>query len=148
MRTSITLLAIAALAASSASAQTQPEQPLPCYEAQCSNLITVLKECSITVDATTGNINFPVAANTTATTDKCLCKQPVVDAYHPCYQCGAENQKIQDRFSTLNLVDSCNLNFGASTVQMPGSSAGAASSIPSMTLAAAASLVVSLLVLA
>ncbi|GJJ74928.1 hypothetical protein EMPS_07286 [Entomortierella parvispora] len=144
---SFTLAAIvAALALSTVSAQ-QPETPLPCYQASCSNLISVLQECSITVDASTGNINFPVASNTTSTTDKCLCKQSIVDAYDPCYNCGAENQKIQNRFSTQNLVDSCNLNFGASTVKMPGSSAGAASSIPSMALAAA-SVMVSLLVLA
>ncbi|KAF9116645.1 hypothetical protein BGX27_000564 [Mortierella sp. AM989] len=147
MRSSITLLAtfIALVAVSTVSAQ-QPETPLPCYQEKCTALIDVLKECEITVDPTTGNINFPVVANTTAETDKCLCKQPVVNAYDPCYTCGAENQKIEDRFSTANLVDSCNVHFGADTVKMPGQS-GASSIKTGSFVLAAASIVVSMIAL-
>ncbi|KAF8941639.1 hypothetical protein EDD21DRAFT_369480 [Dissophora ornata] len=147
--TSLALLAtllVALVAVSTVSAQT--ETPLPCYQDKCTPLIDALKECQITVDSTTGNINFPVASNTTADTDKCLCKQSIVNAYDPCYTCGAENQKIQVRFSTQNLVDSCNANFGASTVKMPGSAA-ASSSIRTGSLAlAAASIVFSMVFLA
>ncbi|KAF8977491.1 hypothetical protein BGZ46_007342 [Entomortierella lignicola] len=100
----------------------------PCYQASCGPLIDLLKECQITVDPTTGNINFPVVANTTATTDKCLCTQSIVNAYDPCYTCGAQNQKIQSQFSTQNLVDSCNTNFGANTVKMPTSGSNGLSS--------------------
>ncbi|KAF8982111.1 hypothetical protein BGZ46_001791 [Entomortierella lignicola] len=139
-------LFVALVAVSTVSAQTQPSSALPCYEASCTPLINVLQECQITVDPTTGNINFPVVANTTADTDKCLCKQTVVNAYDPCYTCGAENQKIQDRFSTQNLVDSCNVNFGANTVKMPGQS-GASSSIQSGSFVLAASIVVSMIAL-
>ncbi|KAF9359876.1 hypothetical protein BGX26_011166 [Mortierella sp. AD094] len=148
MRSSITLLAtlfVALVAVSTVSAQ-QPETPLPCYQDKCTPLISALKDCQITVDPTTGNINFPVVANTTADTDKCLCKQPIVDAYDPCYTCGSENNKIQDRFSTVNLVDSCNANFGANTVKMPGQSGASSIKAGSFALAAA-SMIVSMIAL-
>ncbi|KAF9090650.1 hypothetical protein BGX23_005823 [Mortierella sp. AD031] len=135
MRTSTALLATLLLvAAASVSAQetTQPEAPLPCYQETCSPLISALSECQIAVDSATGNINFPVGADTT---DKCLCKQFVIDAYDPCFNCGAH--KIQDRFSTLNLVNSCNANFGANTVSMPGKKSSA-SSVRAGSLAATA----------
>ncbi|KAG0205366.1 hypothetical protein BGX28_003031 [Mortierella sp. GBA30] len=147
---SLPLLAtlLVAIVVVSAQDQQQPETPLPCYQEKCTPLIDALKECQITVDRSNGNINFPAASNATAETDKCLCKQSIVNAYDPCYTCGAENQKIQDRFSTLKLVDSCNLNFGAGTVKMPGSAA-ASSSVRAGSLAlAAASIVLSLVVLA
>ncbi|KAF9295105.1 hypothetical protein BGZ88_002786 [Linnemannia elongata] len=103
-------------------AQQPEETPLACYQPSCTPLISLLQDCKISIDPSTGNINFPVEANTTGTTDKCLCTQKIVNAYDPCYTCGAENKKIQTRFSTQNLVDSCNLNFGALTVSMPGTS--------------------------
>ncbi|KAF9905490.1 hypothetical protein EC991_001599 [Linnemannia zychae] len=131
-QTSFLILLLLAFIATLVSAQEQqpqqPEEALACYQSGCSTLIGLLKECKVTVEPTTGNINFPVEANTTATTDKCLCTQQIVNAYDPCYTCGAENQKIQTRFSTQNLVDSCNLNFGALTVSMPKASSGLHSS--------------------
>ncbi|KAF9129840.1 hypothetical protein BGW39_003780 [Mortierella sp. 14UC] len=129
-QTSFLILLLLAFIATLASAQQQqqPEEALACYQSGCSSLIGLLQECNVTVEPTTGNINFPVETNTTATTDKCLCTQKIVNAYDPCYTCGAENQKIQTRFSTQNLVDSCNLNFGALTVSMPGASSGLRSS--------------------
>ncbi|KAF9147186.1 hypothetical protein BG015_011212 [Linnemannia schmuckeri] len=117
-----TLFLLAVLTFTSAQ---QPEEALACYQPSCTPLISLLQECKISVDPTTGNINFPVEVNTTATTDKCLCTQKIVNAYDPCYTCGAENKKIQTRFSTQSLVDSCNLNFGALTVSMPGTSSPA-----------------------
>ncbi|KAG0311468.1 hypothetical protein BGZ99_010133 [Dissophora globulifera] len=151
MRSNITLLAtalvIALVAVSTVSAQ-QPGTPLPCYQEKCGPLIDVLKECQITVDPATGNINFPVASNATADTDKCLCKQPIVNAYDPCYICGSENEKIQDRFSTQKLVDSCNANFGASTVTMPGTSAASSSIHHGSFVLAAASIAFSMLFMA
>ncbi|KAF9414025.1 hypothetical protein BGZ76_004944 [Entomortierella beljakovae] len=147
MRSSSTILAtlfVALVAVSTVSAQ-QPETPLPCYQEKCTPLIDVLKECQITVDPATGNINFPVVANTTET-DKCLCKQPIVDAFDPCYNCGAENQKVQDGFSTAKLVDSCNANFGAGTVKMPGQS-GASNVKAGSFAVVAASIVVSMIAL-
>ncbi|KAF9923328.1 hypothetical protein FBU30_006625 [Linnemannia zychae] len=140
-------LAIAFLTLSSAQ---QPEEALPCYQSQCSSLITLLRDCKVTVDPSTGNINFPVEANTTVTTDKCLCTQKIVNAYDPCYTCGAENQKIQTRFSTQNLVDSCNINFGALTVSMPGTSSATStrSSVASSTVLSLVALAVSVFVMA
>ncbi|KAF9923152.1 hypothetical protein FBU30_006754 [Linnemannia zychae] len=129
MRATTALLATLLVAVATVSAQdatTQPETALPCYEQSCTPLISVLAECQITVDATTGNINFPVTGDTSAT-DKCLCKQPVVNAYDPCYTCGAQSSKIQDRFSTQSLVNSCNANFGAGTVSMPNKPSSATS---------------------
>ncbi|KAG0277596.1 hypothetical protein BGZ97_009864 [Linnemannia gamsii] len=105
--------------------QQQPEEALACYQPSCSPLISLLQDCKISVDPTTGNISYPLEGNTTATTDKCLCTQKIVNAYDPCFTCGAENKKIQNRFSTQNLVDSCNLNFGALTVTMPGKTSSA-----------------------
>ncbi|KAF9544834.1 hypothetical protein EC957_011655 [Mortierella hygrophila] len=140
MRTSTALLATLLVAVATVSAQdasTQPETPLPCYEQTCSPLISALSECQITIDSATGNINFPVTADTSGTTDKCLCKQSIVDAYDPCYTCGAQSSKIQDRYSTLSLVNSCNANFGANTVVMPGK-ASSASSVRAGSLAATA----------
>ncbi|KAG0288309.1 hypothetical protein BGZ96_007887 [Linnemannia gamsii] len=140
MRTSTALLATLLVAVATVSAQDaaapQPEKPLACYEQTCTPLISALSECQITVDATTGNINFPKTADTSGTTDKCLCKQAIVDAYDPCYNCGAESSKIQERFSTLSLVNSCNANFGANTVIMPGSKPSSASSVRAGSLAA------------
>ncbi|KAF9109152.1 hypothetical protein BGX27_007946 [Mortierella sp. AM989] len=109
-----------------ATAQSDQSTTLPCYQTSCSPLIDLLKECQITVDSSTGNVNFPVQPNTTITTDKCLCKQIIVNAYDPCFNCGAQNQKIQDRYSTQKLVDSCNVNFGANTVKMPSASSATA----------------------
>ncbi|KAG0377891.1 MAG: hypothetical protein J3R72DRAFT_455555 [Linnemannia gamsii] len=126
-QTSFLLVLILAFLAIVTSAQKQPEEALACYQSGCSSLIGLLQDCKVTVDPTTGNINFPVESNTSATTDKCLCTQKIVNAYDPCYTCGAENQKIQTRFSTQTLVDSCNLNFGALTVSMPGTSSGLSS---------------------
>ncbi|KAG0002294.1 hypothetical protein BGZ80_001647 [Entomortierella chlamydospora] len=145
MRSSITFLAtvlVALVAVSNVSADT----PLACYDASCTPLINILKDCQITVDSSTGNINFPTVANTTSDTDKCLCTQTIVNAYDPCYTCGAENDKIQDRFSTANLVDSCNANFGANTVKMPGSSGASSVKAGSFALVAA-SIVVSMITL-
>ncbi|KAG0280889.1 hypothetical protein BGZ95_008186 [Linnemannia exigua] len=128
MRTSTALLATLLVSIATVSAQVanpQPETALPCYKESCSSLITALSECQITIDEATGNINFPVTADPAGTTDKCLCKQPIVDAYDPCYTCGS--QAIQERFSTLSLVNSCNANFGANTVVMPGKPSSATS---------------------
>ncbi|KAG0290163.1 hypothetical protein BGZ97_006250 [Linnemannia gamsii] len=140
MRTSTALLATLLVAVATVSAQepsaSQPEKPLPCYEQTCRPLINALAECKITVDTTTGNINFPSTPDPSGTTDKCLCKQSIVDAYDPCYTCGAGASKIQDRFSTLSLVNSCNTNFGANTVIMPGSKPSSASSVRAGSLAA------------
>ncbi|KAF9937763.1 hypothetical protein KVV02_001636 [Mortierella alpina] len=151
MRTSsasLPLLVTLLVAVVAVSAQQQPETPLPCYQEKCTPLVDALKECQITVNTATGDINFPVATNSTAETDKCLCKQSIVDAYDPCFSCGAENQKIQERFSTAKLVDSCNVNFGQGTVKMPGSAA-ASSSIRASSLAlAAVSIVLSMVILA
>ncbi|KAF9366844.1 hypothetical protein BGX34_003944 [Mortierella sp. NVP85] len=122
MRNFSLVLLVTLLVALVAVAGQQPETPLPCYQEKCSPLINVLQECKITVDAATGNINFPVVDAGTET-DKCLCKQSIVDAYDPCYTCGSENNKIQQGYSTQNLVDTCNKNFGAGTVKMPGSAA-------------------------
>ncbi|KAG0376346.1 hypothetical protein BGX24_007877 [Mortierella sp. AD032] len=129
MRTSALLatLLVAVATVSAQEANPQPETALPCYKASCDPLISVLAECQITVDGTTGNINFPVTADTAGTTDKCLCKQSIVDAYDPCYTCGSQAAKIQERFSTLSLVNSCNANFGANTVVMPGKPSSATS---------------------
>ncbi|KAF9557992.1 hypothetical protein EC968_007318 [Mortierella alpina] len=150
MRTSsssLPLLVTLLVAVVAVSAQ-QPEAPLPCYQEKCTPLVDALKECQITVNTATGDINFPVTSNSTAETDKCLCKQSIVDAYDPCFTCGAENQKIKERFSTAKLVDSCNVNFGQGTVKMPGSAA-ASSSIRAGSLAlAAASVVLSMVILA
>ncbi|KAG0351320.1 hypothetical protein BGZ54_003319 [Gamsiella multidivaricata] len=141
------LVAVLVALVATVSAQ-QPETALPCYQEKCTPLINVLKDCQITVDPSTGNINFPVASNTTTETDKCICKQSVVDAYDPCYTCGAENSKIQDRFSTVKLVDSCNANFGASTVKLPGSSAASSSIHAGSLVLAAASIAFSMVFLA
>ncbi|KAF9958807.1 hypothetical protein BGZ72_010869 [Mortierella alpina] len=132
----------------SAQQTTQPETPLPCYQEKCTPLIDALKECQITIDTATGNINFPVAVNSTAETDKCLCKQSIVNAYDPCFSCGAENQKIQERFSTAKLVDSCNVNFGQGTVKMPGSAAASSSLRAGSVALAAVSMVLSMVILA
>ncbi|KAG0037254.1 hypothetical protein BGZ82_002887 [Podila clonocystis] len=123
MRTSIAFLATIALAASVSAQQTQPqpETALPCFQEKCSGLIESVKVCDLTVDGS-GNINFPVT-NDTSATDKCLCSQNIVNNFDLCYTCGAENEKIQPRFSTQNLVTVCNANFGADTVKMPGSAA-------------------------
>ncbi|KAG0260047.1 hypothetical protein BG011_002156 [Mortierella polycephala] len=151
MRTANTLALLVAFVALSstvsAQEQPQPETPLPCYQEACSPLIEVLKECKVTVDLSTGNINFPVASNATAETDKCLCKQPIIDAYDPCFNCGAENQKIQDRFSTLKLVDSCNANFGAGTVKMPNAGSSSSTVRAGSIALLAASIVLSMVVL-
>ncbi|KAF9430274.1 hypothetical protein BGZ76_000895, partial [Entomortierella beljakovae] len=128
---SILLLSLALLALF---VSAQQSTQLPCYQASCSPLIELLKGCQISVDPATGNINFPTQANTTETTDKCLCNQKIVDAFDPCFTCGAENQKIQDQYSTQKLVDSCNSNFGANTVKMPGSSSATAFSVPSSSI--------------
>ncbi|KAI1316637.1 hypothetical protein EDD11_009672 [Mortierella claussenii] len=139
-------MALVALVTVSVSAQ-QPETPLPCYQEKCTPLINALKECQITIDSSTGNTDFPVT-NSTVDTDKCLCKQSIIDAYDPCYTCGAENQKIQDRFSTLKLVTSCNVHFGANTVKMPGSAAASSSIRSSSIILATASMLVSIVLLA
>ena len=55
----------------------------------------------------------------------------------PCYTCGQQSSKIQERFSTLSLVNSCNANFGADTVKMPGKPSSA-SSVRAGSLAATA----------
>ncbi|KAF9581761.1 hypothetical protein BGW38_001108, partial [Lunasporangiospora selenospora] len=63
----------------------------------------------------------------------------------PCFLCGAESQKIQERYSTLKLVDSCNANFGPNTVKMPGESAASnvrASSFALMAITLVASMIV------
>ncbi|KAK3822872.1 MAG: hypothetical protein J3Q66DRAFT_330313 [Benniella sp.] len=144
---SLVLLVTLLVALVAVAGQQQPETPLPCYQEKCSPLINVLQECKITVDVTSGNINFPVV-DATADTDKCLCKQSIVNAYDPCYTCGAENNKIQQGYSTQNLVDTCNKNFGPNTVKMPGS-AGSSSSIRAGSLVlAAASIVFSIAFLA
>ncbi|KAG0029469.1 hypothetical protein BGZ81_003767 [Podila clonocystis] len=126
MRTSIAFLATIALAASVSAQQTQPqpETALPCFQEKCSGLIESVKVCGMTVSGS-GEINFPIANDTASpsTTDKCLCTQDIVNNFDPCYTCGAENEKIQPRFSTENLVTICNANFGAGTVKMPGSAA-------------------------
>ncbi|KAG0342962.1 hypothetical protein BG000_010855, partial [Podila horticola] len=101
--------------------ESQPETALPCFQEKCSGLIDSVKVCDLTVDGS-GNINFPVT-NDTSTTDKCLCTQNIVNNFDLCYTCGAENEKIQPRFSTQNLVTVCNANFGADTVKIPGSAA-------------------------
>ncbi|KAF9131435.1 hypothetical protein BGW39_001815 [Mortierella sp. 14UC] len=141
MRTSTAFLATLLVAVATVSAQDantpRPETPLPCYEQSCSPLISALSECQITIDAASGNINFPVTADTQGTTDKCLCKQSIVDAYDPCYTCGSQASKIKERFSTLSLVNSCNANFGADTVVMPGKPSSA-SSVRAGSLAATA----------
>ncbi|KAF9578586.1 hypothetical protein BGW38_005543, partial [Lunasporangiospora selenospora] len=80
MRSILALLVALLVVIVAVSAQTsQPAEPLPCYKEKCSKLIDVLKECNINVDPQSGNINFPANAN--ADTDKCLCKQPVINAY-------------------------------------------------------------------
>ncbi|KAF9948222.1 hypothetical protein BGZ70_002308 [Mortierella alpina] len=145
---SLPLLVTLLVAVVAVSAQQQPETPLPCYHEKCTPLVDSVKECQITVDTNTGDINFPVADNSTAATDKCLCKQAIVDLFDPCFNCGAENQKIEDRFSTAKLVDSCNVIFGQGTVKMPGSAAASSSiRVGSLTLAAA-SIVLSMVILA
>ncbi|KAF9335229.1 hypothetical protein BG006_000618 [Podila minutissima] len=135
MRTSIALLATVAIAASVSAESPQPETALPCFQEKCSGLIESVKVCDLTVDGS-GNINFPVT-NDTSATDKCLCTQNIVNDFDLCYTCGAENEKIQPRFSTQNLVTVCNANFGADTVKMPGSAASSSRvSAGSMALAA------------
>lgn len=62
-------------------AQQPEETPLACYQPSCTPLISLLQDCKISIDPSTGNINFPVEVNTTATTDKCLCTQKIVNAY-------------------------------------------------------------------
>ncbi|KAH7029982.1 hypothetical protein BKA57DRAFT_228624 [Linnemannia elongata] len=62
-------------------AQQPEETPLACYQPSCTPLISLLQDCKISIDPSTGNINFPVEANTTGTTDKCLCTQKIVNAY-------------------------------------------------------------------
>ncbi|KAF9404493.1 hypothetical protein BGZ94_004136 [Podila epigama] len=138
MRTSFTtlLVTVAILASGVAAQEKQPETALPCYQEKCSALISAVKPCGVTVDPSSGNINFTVVDND-ASTDKCLCTQPIVDAFDPCFICGAENQKTRDSFSTQNLVNTCNANFGANTVRMPGSAASSSRvSVGSMVLAA------------
>ncbi|KAF9918264.1 hypothetical protein BX616_009727 [Lobosporangium transversale] len=141
---------LAFMAVSNVSAQEvqQPETPAPCYQEKCTPLIEILKECKINVDPTTGDITFPVADDTKNETDKCLCKQSIVNAYDPCYTCGVENQKIQEQFSTTMLVDTCNANFGANTVKLPGSTAASSSIHVSSLVLSAASIVVSVAFLA
>ncbi|KAG0086159.1 hypothetical protein BGZ93_010838, partial [Podila epicladia] len=79
MRTSIALLATIAIAASVSAQSPQPETALPCFQEKCSGLIESVKVCDLTVDGS-GNINFPVT-NDTSATDKCLCTQNIVNNF-------------------------------------------------------------------
>ncbi|KAG0246744.1 hypothetical protein B0O80DRAFT_445706 [Mortierella sp. GBAus27b] len=136
MRNSILLLATLLVALVVVSAQTQT--PLPCYEEKCNPLISVLKDCQITVDTSGDKIKISFPNTTTpADTDKCICKQSIVDAYDPCINCGVENQKVNDRYVTQKLVDSCNAAFGAGTVKMPSAAASSAIRAGSLALAVA-----------
>ncbi|KAF9977464.1 hypothetical protein BGZ73_005962 [Actinomortierella ambigua] len=95
----------------------QSSDALPCFQEKCSGLLTVVGECGITV-AKNGTIEFPANGNSTVT-DQCICTQKVIDAYDPCYLCGAEHQRIGDNRSTRMLVDACNRDLKAN-VHMPG----------------------------
>ncbi|KAF9919911.1 hypothetical protein BGZ65_011696 [Modicella reniformis] len=144
MRSNSFVLLVACLVALVAvSAQQQPETALPCFQEKCVPLVNVLQECQITVELSTGKITYPVVANTT-TTDQCLCRQPIVNAYDPCFICG----QMDERFSTQKLVDSCNINFGANTVKMPSSAAASATIRGGSLALAAASIVFSVIFLA
>lgn len=72
---------IAAATWTLAAAESSSSPVLPCYQASCSTLIDQLKACQVALDPSSGNLNFPVQANTSATTDKCLCKQSIINAY-------------------------------------------------------------------
>ncbi|KAF9094312.1 hypothetical protein BGX29_009541 [Mortierella sp. GBA35] len=97
-----------------------------CFQTSCKSLFQLLQTCNITIEPSTGNMRIPVDEVTHSKTDRCLCKQPVVDAYDRCFTCRDEHQGTTNwtttRFSTKNLVDSCNLNFGK-IVSMPSTSA-------------------------
>ncbi|KAG0269629.1 hypothetical protein DFQ27_002850 [Actinomortierella ambigua] len=95
----------------------QSSDALPCFQEKCSGLISVIGECGITVN-NNGTIAWPSTGNE-AEAEKCICTQKIIDAYDPCYQCGAEHQRIGADHSTRNLVDSCNLNV-KTNLKMPG----------------------------
>ncbi|KAG0237352.1 hypothetical protein BGW41_000200 [Actinomortierella wolfii] len=114
------LATVLALAIAVVSAQSS--NPLPCYQEKCSGLVKMVLDCGINV-YDNGTL---ILSMDDQETSKCVCKQSVIDAYDPCYLCGAEHLRIDKEHSTQNLVDSCNVNM-KTNLKMPGKDSSASS---------------------
>ncbi|KAF9185047.1 hypothetical protein BGZ51_002989, partial [Haplosporangium sp. Z 767] len=80
-----TLVIVGAITIAPASAQSHSpaRSPLLCYRVSCFPLIDMLKECQVAIDPLSGNLTFPLQSTGIFVdiTDKCLCKQAIIDAY-------------------------------------------------------------------